>query len=90
LVEVEEAGAGLGKASVVEGKPFIVVGIPAFNEEKTIARVIVAAHSHLIYVSTDYVFDGEKGLYRGEDHPNPHKLLRLHKAERRTNRQGKR
>jgi len=27
--------------------------------------------AHLIYVSTDYVFDGEKGLYREEDTPNP-------------------
>jgi dTDP-4-dehydrorhamnose reductase len=27
--------------------------------------------AHLIYVSTDYVFNGEKGLYREEDTPNP-------------------
>lgn len=26
---------------------------------------------HLIHVSTDYVFDGEKGLYTEEDKPNP-------------------
>ena len=26
---------------------------------------------HLIYVSTDYVFDGEKGFYTEEDEPNP-------------------
>lgn len=29
------------------------------------------ADSHLIYVSTDYVFDGNKGLYTEEDRPNP-------------------
>ncbi len=27
--------------------------------------------AHLVYVSTDYVFDGEGGLYREEDTPNP-------------------
>ena len=26
---------------------------------------------HLVYVSTDYVFDGSKGRYREEDRPNP-------------------
>jgi len=29
------------------------------------------ADSHLTYVSTDYVFDGGKGLYSEEDQPNP-------------------
>lgn len=29
------------------------------------------ANSHLTYVSTDYVFDGRKGLYSEEDQPNP-------------------
>jgi len=38
---------------------------------KNIAIASTKAHSHLIYVSTDYVFDGEKGLYREEDRPNP-------------------
>jgi len=27
--------------------------------------------AYLIYVSTDYVFDGERGFYREEDTPNP-------------------
>jgi len=27
--------------------------------------------AHMVYVSTDYVFDGEKGMYREEDKPNP-------------------
>jgi len=27
--------------------------------------------AHLTYVSTDYVFDGEKGIYSEEDQPNP-------------------
>ncbi len=29
-----------------EAKPFVVVGIPAFNEEKTIARVVLEAQKH--------------------------------------------
>jgi len=45
LVEVEEAGTGLEKTAVVEGTPFVVVGVPAFNEKrsarysKTISRL---------------------------------------------------
>jgi len=29
-----------------EAKPFVVVGVPAFNEEKTIARVVLEAQKH--------------------------------------------
>jgi len=45
LVEVEEAGAGLEKTAVVEGTPF-VVGVPAFNEEGTIAKVVLEAQKY--------------------------------------------
>jgi len=38
---------------------------------KQIATASASINSHLTYVSTDYVFDGEKGLYTEEDHPNP-------------------
>lgn len=43
------------------------------NAEATKHLAIASAHvnSHLIYVSTDYVFDGEKGFYTEEDKPNP-------------------
>jgi glycosyltransferase involved in cell wall biosynthesis len=36
-------------------KPLVVVGIPAFNEEKTIARVVLGAqkHSHIVVVCDD-------------------------------------
>lgn len=30
----------------VKGKPFVVVGIPAFNEGKTIARVVLEAQRY--------------------------------------------
>lgn len=37
---------------------------------KHIAMASTNVNAHLIYVSTDYVFDGEKGLYT-EEQPNP-------------------
>ncbi|MGB9774852.1 MAG: glycosyltransferase family 2 protein, partial [Bacteroidota bacterium] len=43
---MEEAGAGLGKVGV-EGKPFVVAGIPAFNEERTIASVVLKAQRYV-------------------------------------------
>ena len=46
LVEVKDAGACLEKTAVVESKPFVVVGIPAFNEEKTIAKVVIKAQKY--------------------------------------------
>ncbi len=36
-----------------------------------VARAARAANAHLVHVSTDYVFDGEKGPYGEEDIPNP-------------------
>src|SRR4030042_4807226 len=39
-VEVNELAKSL------EAKPFVVVGIPAFNEEKTIARVVLEAQRY--------------------------------------------
>lgn len=38
---------------------------------KTIAQTCNELNSFLVYVSTDYVFDGLTGLYREEDRPNP-------------------
>jgi len=38
---------------------------------KHIAIASASIGSHLTYVSTDYVFDGEKGFYTEEDSPNP-------------------
>lgn len=36
-----------------------------------IARAAKANNAFLLYISTDYVFDGEKGLYDETDAPNP-------------------
>jgi len=38
---------------------------------KHVAIASASIDSHLTYVSTDYVFDGEKGLYSEEDQPKP-------------------
>ena len=46
MAEVEEAGAVSEDTVVFEGKPFVVVGVPAFDEEKTIAKVVVEAQRY--------------------------------------------
>jgi len=38
---------------------------------KNIATMSKKHDAFLIYISTDYVFDGEKGMYKEEDEPNP-------------------
>ncbi|MHA1594291.1 dTDP-4-dehydrorhamnose reductase [Candidatus Bathyarchaeota archaeon] len=38
---------------------------------RSIVRAARVVKAYLIYVSTDYVFDGERGLYREDDVPNP-------------------
>jgi len=55
LVEVENGKMVLDKGGIAEGKPFIVVGIPAFNEEKTIAKVVLQAkkYAHEVVVCDD-------------------------------------
>lgn len=36
----------LDKVRVAEGKPFIVAGIPAYNEEKTFAKMVLQAQKY--------------------------------------------
>jgi len=38
---------------------------------RILAEACNKANAKMMYVSTDYVFDGEKGLYAEEDEPNP-------------------
>lgn len=38
---------------------------------KNIADMSKHYNAFLIYISTDYVFDGEKGMYKEDDEPNP-------------------
>lgn len=38
---------------------------------RNIAEACSKTGAKMVYVSTDYVFDGEKGLYTEEDKPNP-------------------
>jgi glycosyltransferase involved in cell wall biosynthesis len=68
LVEAENGEAVLNKLEVGGAKPFIVVGIPAFNEERTIARVVLEAQKYGDRVvvcddgSTDLTPDVARGL----------------------------
>jgi glycosyltransferase involved in cell wall biosynthesis len=43
LVEVEDTKVIVDSTTVARAKPFVVVGIPAFNEENSIARVVLEA-----------------------------------------------
>ncbi|UCE95402.1 MAG: dTDP-4-dehydrorhamnose reductase [Candidatus Bathyarchaeota archaeon] len=45
----------------------------AVNSEgtKNLAKVCNQIDARIVYISTDYVFDGEKGLYKEEDNTNP-------------------
>ncbi len=38
---------------------------------EAMAKAVRELNSFLIYISTDYVFDGNKGMYKEEDEPNP-------------------
>jgi dTDP-4-dehydrorhamnose reductase len=42
-----------------------------YEATKIIAKASEKIDAHMIYISTDYVFDGLKGMYREEDKPNP-------------------
>ena len=46
-----------------------------------IAKVCRKVSAKLIYISTDYVFDGEKGLYDERDEPNPINYYGITKLE---------
>ena len=41
------------------------------NSTELISNYAKKLNAYLIYVSSDYVFDGEKGNYKEEDEPNP-------------------
>jgi dTDP-4-dehydrorhamnose reductase len=48
---------------------------------RNIAEACQKVGAKLVYISTDYVFDGEKGLYVEEDKPNPVNYYGLTKLE---------
>jgi glycosyltransferase involved in cell wall biosynthesis len=66
--ERSQAGIVLNSVRAVRNKPFVVVGIPAFNEEKSIARVVVEARKFADAVivcddgSTDMTAEISEGL----------------------------
>lgn len=42
-------------------------------------RIVASCSSHIIYMSSDYVFDGERGMYKEEDIPNPRTFIGITK-----------
>jgi dTDP-4-dehydrorhamnose reductase len=48
---------------------------------RNIAKACQKVHAKLVYISTDYVFNGEKGFYNEEDKPNPVNYYGLTKLE---------
>ncbi len=46
MVEVQETPQVLLNSTAVQEHPFIVVGIPAFNEEHSIARIVIEAQKY--------------------------------------------
>ena len=55
MVEIEETRKFLGKPDATESSLLVVAAIPAYNEEKTIARVVLGAqkHAHIVVVCDD-------------------------------------
>ena len=55
MVEIEDTKKLLDKLAVNGSNLLVVAGIPAFNEEKTIARVVLGAqkHAHVVVVCDD-------------------------------------
>lgn len=62
--------AALTNVDVCEVKRELALKVNARGTQ-FIAKAAKNIGSYLVYISTDYVFDGEKGRYREEDKPNP-------------------
>ena len=72
--------AAVSDVDLCEEKPAIANLVNGDATGK-IGEVAEDMQSHVVYVSTDYVFDGKKGLYQEEDAPNPinqYGLSKLH------------
>jgi dTDP-4-dehydrorhamnose reductase len=78
-LEIEDVRYWIEKAHVVIHAAAVVgTGKDPFETIRTnvsgtanVASVCAEHGVRLIYISTDYVFDGEKGMYREFDYPNP-------------------
>ncbi|MCW4029677.1 MAG: glycosyltransferase family 2 protein [Candidatus Bathyarchaeota archaeon] len=55
MVEIQANGAALNNFDAVSGGLLVIAGIPAYNEEKTIARVVLGAqkYAHIVVVCDD-------------------------------------
>ena len=63
MVTVREAKAEYARIEALGKKPLVVVGIPAYNEERTIAKVVLEAQKHADIV---LVCDDGSSDYTGE------------------------
>ena len=86
-LDITDAKATLNLIKKIKPKIIVhtasLVGINACEKEKeitckvnvegteNIADAARAAKAKIIYISTDYVFDGKKGMYKENDKPNP-------------------
>lgn len=62
--------AALTNVDLCEARKELALKVNA-EGARFIAEASKVIGSRLIHVSTDYVFDGERGMYREEDEPNP-------------------
>ena len=62
--------AALSSHAACETEPELAMTLNAHATEE-IAQACAATGTHLIYISTDAVFDGHTGGYREDDHPQP-------------------
>lgn len=80
-IEVEDLVLKLRPSIVINAAAYTDVDACEKNREiafkvnakavKHVVRACSVVKAYFVHVSTDYVFDGERGLYREEDLPNP-------------------
>lgn len=68
--EVVIHSATITDVDFCEKNPELAVGVNG-SATGSLAMACSDARSHLVYISTDYVFDGKRGLYKESDEPKP-------------------
>ena len=62
--------AAITDVDLCEQQPELADSVNATGTQ-ILAQECFKMGAHFVYVSTDYVFDGDRGNYREDDHPNP-------------------
>lgn len=60
---------------------FALNTLPMHHLAESVTRLNSSGRPQVIFVSSDYVFDGLRGPYREEDQPNPLSVYGMHKLE---------